>query len=77
MKEQGLFGRQKGRWRVRTTDSNHFANRSRPIAWPKPARRAAPIRSGSATSLLSRPPKAGSMWPPSSTSILAKSLAGT
>jgi transposase InsO family protein len=23
MKEQGLFGRQKGRWRVRTTDSNH------------------------------------------------------
>jgi len=28
MKEQGLFGRQKGRWRVRTTDSQH----AQPIA---------------------------------------------
>ena len=76
MKSQGICGRQKGRYRVQTTDSNH----DHPIAPNHLAegshRPLPPTRSGSLTSPTSPPPRAGFISPVSWTSTAAKSLAG-
>ena len=45
MRTAGLWGRQRRRYRVVTTDSHH-TGRSRPTGWRSNPRRAGPIRSG-------------------------------
>ena len=75
MKSRGICGRQKGRHRVQTTDSDHDT-RSLPTASQKPHRPLPPTRSGSPTSPASPPTRVGFISPVSSTSTAAKSSVG-
>jgi len=76
MSQQGLYGRQKGRYLVQTTDSNHGSTPSLPIAWQRRLRPRLPIKSRSLISPISKPTKAGSTSLGSSTFTAAKSSAG-
>ncbi len=75
MKQEGLCGRQKGRYRVQTTDSNH----DQPIAPNRLAeapKATAPNQIWVADITYIETGKAGFTWPPSWTSTAARSSAG-
>lgn len=75
MKSMGLCGRQKGRYRVQTTDSNH-ANPSPPITWRRLHSPQRQTRSGSPISPTSIPARAGCSSPESWICTAANSLVG-
>jgi transposase InsO family protein len=75
MREMGLAARQGRRPRPRTTDRRHDSRSPRTCS-SSASRPSGPTRSGSPTSAISQPTKAGSISPPSRTWPHAKSLAG-
>jgi len=73
MRQEGLRARPRRRGLPQDAGHRHVARRTSSIARSTPRR---PTRSGSPTSPTSGRPKAGSMWPPSSTFIPGESSAG-
>ena len=62
MREQQLRPKQKRRFRPRTTDSRGTVTRSPRTGWPRYRRQSNRGKSGKATLLTSKLPKAGSIW---------------